>query len=314
MAPGRTARDRRGARRRVSAARPLRRAFPAGGRSLHRELQSRGRARRRRFGGARRRDRGRLVGRLGPRRPFSQEWDEHSTVCMMSVAKGVTGDLLQHGDRPRADRSQRADRDLLARVRAEREAGHHRPHGARPHRGDPGADRRRDVSGRVLRLPGLHPRARGAGAAVAAGHPRRVPRPQPGLPARRDHAPGHRHDHRPVPQGQRHPAARRRVLDRRDGRAAAGPRRRSAAQHRRAAVRGQGRGAPRQADHARRVAGRRGAAQLRLPAEPGRAVAHYDELAATGATSRSPAARATATRAAWRGSTARPSARSTASA
>ena len=60
--------------------------------------------------------------------------------------------LLQHGDRPRADRPGRAHRHLLARVRAEREAGHPRAHGARPHRGDPGADRRRDVSGRVLRL------------------------------------------------------------------------------------------------------------------------------------------------------------------
>ena len=35
----------------------------------------------------------------------SQDWDEHTTVCMMSVAKGVTGICFNMADRPRADRS-----------------------------------------------------------------------------------------------------------------------------------------------------------------------------------------------------------------
>ena len=39
---------------------------------------------------------------------------------------------------------------------------------------------------------------------MGARHEGRLPRAQPGLPARRDHAPGHRHDRRPVPaQGSR---------------------------------------------------------------------------------------------------------------
>ena len=37
-----------------------------------------------------------------------QEWDEHSTVCMMSVAKGVTGIAFNMAVGPRSDRYRRS--------------------------------------------------------------------------------------------------------------------------------------------------------------------------------------------------------------
>ena len=64
----------------------------------------------------------------------SQEWDEHSTVCMMSVAKGITGIAFNMAGRSRAGRYRQADCALLAGICAGGQAGHSGALGAGPPR------------------------------------------------------------------------------------------------------------------------------------------------------------------------------------
>ncbi len=107
----------------------------------------------------------------------SQEWDEHSTVCMMSVAKGVTGIAFNMAvdrglidiDQPVAhywpEFAQAGKEDILVRWCLDHLAG------------IPVLTTDTMYPGGFFDYPAYIKRARSAGAAVAAGHARGLPRP-----------------------------------------------------------------------------------------------------------------------------------------
>ena len=141
------------------------------------------------------------------------------------------GDLLQHADRSRPRRSERARHRVLARVRPQRQREDARAAFSRPHRGRARADDESALAGRDVRSRSDRQGARGAGAAVGDRHEGGVSRSSSGLPARRDHAPRHRQDRRAVLARGSRDAAARRVLHRRHDRRAAVVRRRGHAEH-----------------------------------------------------------------------------------
>ncbi len=129
----------------------------------------------------------------------SQEWDEHSTVCMMSVAKGITGIAfnmaVERGlidiDKPVAhywpEFAQAGKQDILVRWCLDHRAA------------IPVLTTDTMYPGGFFDYAGLYQGTGSAGAAVGAGHARGLSRAQSGLPAGRDHAPGDRHDSGAVP-------------------------------------------------------------------------------------------------------------------
>ena len=174
----------------------------------------------------------------------SQDWDEHTTVCMMSVAKGVTGICFNMAiDRGLIDPNERiatywpefaqnGKQDITVRMVLDHTA-------AIPVLTDdvmyPGGFF--DFPAYIKALEVQHPLWQPGTRAAYHVHNQgfllgEIMRRVTGM------------TDRPVPQGERHRAAPCGILHRRDGRAAAGARRRSAAEHRRAAVRGQGPAVP----------------------------------------------------------------------
>ena len=239
------------------------------------------------------------------------DWDEHDDRVHDERGQGSHRASASTWliDRGLVD-PERARRGLLARVRAERESGHHRAHGARPYRGDAGADRRRRC------IPAGSSITRPTSSALEVQQPLW----QPGT-----RAAYHVHN-----QGfllgeimrrvtgmtvgpflrEKSRAAARRILHRRNGRRRS---RRTSPKCCRTWTRGCSpprTGVP--TSRPRPKVARRGAAQLRLPPKPHEPW-HTTMNSPVWRTSRSPAASATATRAGSRASTARRSARSTGS-
>ena len=230
----------RGARRHVSPRRLVRARVPARRRRVRRELQSRGRGRRGVLDRARRRT---VVDVWGGWRDRAMQapWDAPTTVCMMSVAKGITAICFNMLiDRGLVDPNARVIEYWPEYGRNGKEktlVRHFLDHTAAvPVLTDESA-----LAGRDVRPRGDHQSARGAGAAVGDRHEGGLSRPSSGLPARRDHAPRHRQDRRAVPARGSRDAARRRVLHRRHDRRGAGVRRRGDAEHGGEAVRREGR-------------------------------------------------------------------------